>query len=70
MRGGFLDITERDTRVEGGGNECVPQRVRPDRLGDPGAAGHPADDPGGAVRVQPLSVWGEEDRPIHALADG
>jgi hypothetical protein len=29
----------------------VPEGVRPDGLGDPGAAGHPADDPGGAVPV-------------------
>jgi len=44
--------------------------VRPDRLGDPGAARDTADDPGGAVPVQPLSVRGEEDRPFHAFADG
>ena len=37
------------------GNERVAQRVRPDGLGDPGAAGGLADDPGGAVTVQPAS---------------
>jgi hypothetical protein len=46
----------------------VPQRVRPDRLDHPGPAGHPAHDPHGAVPVQPLSAWGKEDRPFHALA--
>jgi len=44
--------------------------VQRDRLGDPGAAGHPADDPRGAVPVRPLSARAEEDRTFHALADG
>src|SRR6266567_732005 len=40
MRGGFLHVAERDPRVEGGGDdERMPQRVRPDWLGDPSAAG-------------------------------
>ena len=70
MRGGFLDVPQRDAGVEGGGDERVPQRVRPDLLGDPGAAGDPADDPPGAVPVQPLPVGGQEDRPVAAFADG
>jgi len=45
------------------------QRVRPDRLADPGAAGHPADDPGGAVPVEWSAVRCQEDRPVAALAD-
>ena len=48
----------------------MPQCVRPDGLGDPGAAGGLADDPGGAVPVQPTAVSGQEDRPAAALADG
>jgi hypothetical protein len=48
----------------------MPQRVQADLLGDPRAAGHPPDDPGGAVPVQPPSVCGEEERPFGALADG
>jgi len=48
----------------------VPQGVRPDQLGDPGAAGDPADDPPGAVPVQPPAIGGQEDRPVAALADG
>jgi hypothetical protein len=40
-----------------------------DVLSDPGAAGHPADDPGGAVPVQALPVRGDEQRPTGALAD-
>jgi hypothetical protein len=69
VRGGFLDVAERNLGVEGGGDERMPQRVGPDRLGDSGADGHPADDPGGAVPVQPLSVGGEEDRSFRAFAD-
>jgi len=30
----------------------------------------PAGNPGGAVPVQPLSVWGEEYWPFHAFSDG
>ena len=44
----------------------MPQGVRPDRLGDPGAA----DDPPGAVPVQPPAIGGQEDRSVAALADG
>jgi len=48
----------------------MPQRVRADALGDPGAVGHSLDDPGGAVPVQPPPVLGEEERPFGALAGG
>jgi len=37
---------------------------------EPGAAGDPADDAGGAVPVQPPAVTGEEQRSIGALAGG
>ena len=47
----------------------MPQRVRADVLGDPGAAGDPADDPGSAVSVQPPPVRGDEQRPCGTLAD-
>ena len=70
VRGGLLHVAQRHPGVEGGGDERVPQRVRADLLGDPGAAGDPADDPGGAVPVQPPPVRGEEQRPLGALADG
>ncbi len=69
-RGGLLDIPERHPGVEGGGDERMPQRVRPNRLGDSGAAGQAAHDPGGTVPVQPLSVGAEEDRPVPRLTDG
>ena len=51
--GGLLDVAQRHAGVQGGGDECVPQRVRPDGLGDPGAARDLADDPPGALPVQP-----------------
>jgi hypothetical protein len=47
----------------------MPQRVRADLLGDPGATGHPPDDPGGTVPVQPPPVVSEEQRPFGAVAD-
>jgi len=48
--------------------ECVPERVRPDFLGDPGLPGDPADDPSGAMPVQPPPIGRQEDGPFHALA--
>jgi hypothetical protein len=52
------------------GDERVPEGVRPDGLGDPGAAGYPADDPGGAVPVQPPAARGEEDGSFAAFPGG
>jgi len=49
-------------------NACL--SVGADVLGDPGAAGNPADDPGGTVPVQPPAVRGDEQRPCGALAAG
>jgi hypothetical protein len=45
-----------------GRDERVPQRVRADLLGDPGAAGDPADDAGCAVPVHPPPVADQEHR--------
>ena len=56
MGGGFLHVAQRDPGIQRGGDERMPQRVRPDGLGDPGAAGDPADDPPGAVPIQPPPV--------------
>jgi hypothetical protein len=68
VRGGLLDIPERDTSARTG-NERMPKAVRPDVLGQPGAAGDPPDDPPGTVPVQPTLGRGEEDRAIAAFAD-
>ena len=70
VRGRFLDITKRYPGVEGGGDERMPQGVRPDRLGHSGAAGYPAHDPPGTVPVQPTAISRQEDRSFGALADG
>ena len=42
----------------------------PTGLGDPGAARDAANNPPGAMPVQPTAISGQEDRPFHALADG
>jgi len=65
-----LHVPQRHPGVERGGDERMSQRVRADVLGDLGAAGDPADDPGGTVPVQPPPVRGEEQRPFGPLADG
>ena len=44
--------------------------MRPDRFGDPGAAGGPADDPGGTVPVQAAPISGQEQRPVATLTGG
>jgi hypothetical protein len=69
MGSGFLHVSQGHAGVQGGGDERMPQRVRPDVLGDPGAAGNAADDSPGAVPVQPPPVRGEEDRSLASLAD-
>jgi hypothetical protein len=48
----------------------VPERVRGDCLGDPGTAHGLADDPSGAVPVQPPTVRGLEHWPAGTFADG
>jgi hypothetical protein len=63
-------VPQRYPGIQRGGDERVPQRVRRDDLGDPGAASYLADDPPGAVAVQPPAIFGEEHRPFGALADG
>ena len=70
MGGGFLHVPERHACVERRGDEPVRERVWPDGLGDPGAAGYPVDDPGGAVPVQPTAIGSQQDGPFTALADG
>jgi hypothetical protein len=69
VRGGFLRVAERDAGIQRRGDERVPERVRPDGLGDPGAPGDSADDLPGAVPVQPTGVRGQEDGSFAALAD-
>jgi len=65
--GSLLNVAQRHAGVLGSGDECVPERVRSDGLGDPGAARDLADDPPGTVPVQPAPVSGEEDRAVAAF---
>jgi hypothetical protein len=70
MRRGLLDVAQRDPGIEGRGYERVPERVGRDGFADARPAGDLADDPAGAVPVQPPSVRCEEYRTAGALADG
>ena len=70
VRSGFLHVPQWHAGVERRSDERMPQRVRPNGLGDPGAASDLADDPGGTMAVQPPTVRGQEDRAFTALADG
>jgi hypothetical protein len=53
VRGGLLHVPQRHPGIQCSGDKGMPQGVGADVLGDPGAAGDPADDAGGAVPVQP-----------------
>lgn len=68
MGGGFLNVAPRDPGIEGGG-ERVPERVRPDLLGDSSTPGDAADDPPGTMPVKPAPVWCQEDRSSAAFPD-
>ena len=48
----------------------MPKRVRADGFADAGAAGDLADDPPGAVPVQPPPVMGEENGAVAAFSGG
>jgi hypothetical protein len=61
---------QRDPSIQRGGDERVAQRVRPNGLGDPGAAGDAPNDSPGAVAVQSAPIGSQEDGSFGALADG
>jgi len=65
-----LHVAQRNPGVQGGGDECVPERVRSDGLGDPGAARGLPEDPPSAVPVQPPPLTGEEEGAVAAFAGG
>ena len=65
-----MDVAQRHASVERGGDERVSERVRADLLADAGVAGGLADDPPGAVPVQPPPAAGQEDRAVAAFARG
>ena len=70
VRRGFLHVAQWDAGIKRGSDERMSERVRRDRLADPGATSGLADDPPGAVPVQPPPVDGQEHRPAGPLADG
>jgi CO/xanthine dehydrogenase Mo-binding subunit len=65
-----LDVAQRDPGIQRGGDEGVPERVRGDGLGDPGAAGGLADNPPSAVPVQPPPVGGQKHGAVNTFIDG
>jgi hypothetical protein len=65
-----LNVAQRDAGVEGSGDERVPERVRADVLTDTGTARDLADDPPGAVPVQPPPVSGEEEGTVAPFPGG
>jgi hypothetical protein len=65
-----LHVTEWHAGVEGGGDEGVAQRARPDSLGDLGPAGDAPYDPTGGVAVESVTVGIDEDRSLEPLAEG
>jgi hypothetical protein len=70
VAGGFLDVTERDARVEGGGDERVAQGVRTDPVGDAGTTGDAANDATGRVPIESLTACTNEARSFAAFTDG
>jgi hypothetical protein len=65
----LLNVTEWHTGIQRRRDERVSERVRADLLDDPGPWRDPADDPPGAMAVQPPPISGQEDRPISAVTD-
>jgi hypothetical protein len=65
-----LDVAQRDPSIQRRGDERVTQRVRADFLDDPGSVCDPADDPTGAMPVQPPPVRRNEDRSVSAFTGG
>jgi hypothetical protein len=70
VRDSFLHVAQWDPGIERGGDVRMSERVGRDGLADPGAARGLADDPPGAVPVQPPTVPCQEHRSAGALADG
>lgn len=70
VRGRFLNVAERDTGVEGGGDERVPQRVRADALAHTRPFREAPDDPRRGVTIEPSAVHAEEDRTLEPVPDG
>ena len=70
MAGCFLDVAERDARVESGGDEHMPPGVRTDSLVDPGPSGDTAHNPGSAVTIETATPTVAEARTAAVFTDG
>jgi hypothetical protein len=66
----FLHVAECDPGIQRGGDERVPERVGTDGLSDPSMPGEAADDPPGAVPIQPSAIRSCENGPRATFADG
>lgn len=62
VTGGDLDVPDRHPRVQGSGDEAVPERVRRDVLAHAGLLREADDDAGGSLAVQPLAVAPQQQR--------
>jgi hypothetical protein len=69
MAGCFLDVAQWNSGVERSSDERVPQRVRPDALGDPRLSGNSTHDPTGGMTVESLTSAVDEDRALETLTD-
>jgi len=70
VRRRLLHVPQGHSGIQGGGDEGVSERVGRDGLADSRAAGGLADDPPGAVPVQPSPVRGQEHRAAGPFPDG
>jgi hypothetical protein len=69
VAGCFLDVAQRNSGVERSGDERVPQRMRPDALGDPGLSGYATHNASGGMAVGSLTGAVHEDRALETLTD-
>jgi hypothetical protein len=69
VTGGLLHIAQRDTGVQAGGDESVPQGVRSDTLVDPGVASDATHYASCSVSVETLTVAPEEECLIQHTKD-
>ena len=70
MPPGGIAFARASKRTKRGGDERGPEGVRANGLDDPGTAGYPAEDPPGAVPVEPTAVRAREGWTTAAFADG
>ncbi len=70
MTGRFLNVEQRDTRIESGRDERMPQRMRSDPLENPGPSSDASHDPGGAMTIETATAAVTENRAGAVFPDG